>query len=341
MKEVVITAPYKYEVREVPIPKPSANEVLVQMKAAGICGSDFHIYKGKNPFTLYPLVPGHENAGIVVEVGEGVTNIKVGQHVVIDLIITCGSCYQCTHQRENVCEQVQVRGSSTHGGWREYLTVPESDVYPISPTIPWKDAALIEPFAIGGHCVNRAQVTEEDTALILGAGTLGSIIVQTCKTIGAKIICADIDDSVLVRAKSYGADLVVNTARENLAEQVSRFTNERLCTIAFDAACFPGSLASLLAPGLVGNAGRIIPMGFCTEPEPISQAMIVRRELSLISSRMSAYQFAPTAENMARGKYTLDGLVSDYIPFSDISKVFEKISNPDPHMKKIVILFDE
>jgi len=341
MKEVVITAPFQYEIRKVPIPKPNKGEVLVQMKAAGVCGSDFHIFKGGNPCASYPLVPGHENVGVVAAVGEDVANVKPGDHVVVDLIITCGTCYQCTHGRKNVCADVQVRGSSTHGGWREYFTTPESDVYPISPSIPWKDAALIEPFAIGGHCVGRAQVTDEDTVLVLGAGTLGSIIVQTCKAHNAKVICADIDDSVLERAKIYGADLVVNTKREDLAQQVEQFTEGHLCTVAFDAACFPGSLASLLAPGLVGNAGRVVPMGFCTEPEPINQAMIVRRELDIIASRMSAYQFAPTAENMAQGKYQTDGLISDYISFENIEQVFEKIRNPKPQTKKIVILFDE
>lgn len=340
MKEVLITAPYTYEINEVPVPMPGADEVLVQMKAAGVCGSDFHIFKGENPCAFYPIVPGHENAGVVTAVGEAVSHIKVGDHVVVDLLITCGTCFQCTHGRENVCEHVQVRGSSAYGGWREYLTVPESDVYPISPAISWKDAALIEPFAIGGHCVDRARVTDEDTVLVLGAGTIGSIIVQTCKTRNARVICADIDDSVLQRAKTYGADLVVNTMRENLAEQIGRFTKEHLCTVAFDAACFPGSLASLLAPGVLGNAGRVVPLGFCTEPEPISQVMIVRRELDVIGSRMSAYQFAPVAENMAQGKYQLGGLVSHYIPFQNIDQVFEKIEHPDSQTKKIVILFD-
>lgn len=292
----------------------------------GVCGSDYHIFKGENPCSSYPLVPGHENVGIITKIGEGVTTVKVGDHVVVDLIITCGRCYQCTHGRENVCETVLVRGSGTDGGWREYFTAPQDDVYVIDPKIPWKDAALIEPFAIGGHCCRRGRVAQEDTVLILGTGTIGSIILQTCKMIGAKVICADINDETLQRAEKYGAGLVVNTKKENLVEKVQVFTEGHCCTVAFDSACFPGSLTSLFEDGLIGNAGRIISLGFCTEPEAISQAMLDKREIDLIGSRMSAYQFAPTAKNMAEGllengckvvlmdvqKEKLDAVVAEY-----------------------------
>ena len=340
MKEVVITKPFQYEIRDTPIPEPGEGEVLVRMKAAGVCGSDFHNFKGENPNTIYPLIPGHENAGVIAKTGAKVTNVKAGDHVAIDLIITCGTCYQCAGGRENVCENILVRGSNTDGGWREYFTAPESDAYVIDPNISWEDAALIEPFAIGAHCSGRARVTGDDVVFILGAGTIGSAILQTCKIIGAKVICADINDAVLERAKKYGADLAVNTEKENLIEKVRQFPNGRRATVAFDAACFRGSLTSLFASGLVGNAGRIVSLGFHTEPEAISQAMIVRRELDVIGSRMSAYQFAPTAKNMAEGRYKVEGMASHFIKFKNIDSVFEKMLNPDPELKKIIILFD-
>lgn len=339
MKEVVISKPFEYEIREVPIPTPAKGEVLIQMKAAGVCGSDFHIFKGENPCSSYPLVPGHENVGVIAAVGEDVKKFKVGEHVVLDLIITCGECFQCTHGRENVCENVLVRGSGTDGGWREYLTAPESDVYRIDPKIAWKDAALIEPFAIGNHCCCRGRVTAEDTVLILGTGTIGSIILQTCKIIGAKVICADINDGTLERAQKYGADMVINTEKDDLTNRVQEFTNGHGCTVAFDSACFSGSLTRLLEDGLIGNAGRIVTLGFCTESETISQAMIDKRELDIIGSRMSARQFEPTAAKMAACKYITAGLVTHYIPFNQIDVLFDMMLNPRPGTGKIVILF--
>ena len=119
MKEVVVEEPHKAEVREVPVPELSGeNEVLIQMKSAGVCGSDHHIYHGLNPCSTYPRIPGHENAGVVVKAGSAVTNVKVGDHVIVDLISTCGTCYQCRIGRKNVCEHVRVRGSGADGGWK-------------------------------------------------------------------------------------------------------------------------------------------------------------------------------------------------------------------------------
>jgi len=310
------------------------------MKAAGVCGSDIHIFKGENPCSSYPLVPGHENAGIIAKVGEGVENVKIGDHVVVDVIITCGTCYQCTHEREEVCEQVLVRGSGTAGGWREYFTVPADDVYKIDDNIPWQDAALIEPIAIGAHCTKRARVVADDTVFILGTGTIGTIILQACKVHGAKVICCDIDDELLKRAKGYGADYVINSKNENIIQRIAEITDGHGCTVAFDSACFPGSLELVMQYGIVCNAGRVVPLGFCDKPEAISQADINKRELDIIGTRMSAYQFQPVARNMADGKYQLDGLATTFVKFSEIEKVFENILHPAPDVKKTVIIFN-
>lgn len=340
MKSCVITSPFHYEIREVPVPEPGDFEVLIQMKAAGVCGSDLHIYRGENPCSTYPLVPGHENAGIVAKVGKKVTTVSVGDHVVVDLIITCGECYQCTHGREEVCENVLVRGSGTDGGWREFFTAPEDDVYKISDQIPWKDAALIEPVAIGAHCTRRGRIQADDTVFILGTGTIGTIILQACKVLGAKVICCDIDSQSLERAKAFGADYTINSKQEDIIRRISEITHGHGCTAAFDSACFPGSLTMLMQPGIVCNAGRVIPMGFSDKPESFSQADINKRELDIIGSRMSAYQFKPVAENMAEGKYQLEGLATTFVKFSEIEKVFQNMENPDPEVKKTVILFD-
>lgn len=341
MKEVVVVAPHEVEIREVPIPEPGADEVLIQMKSAGVCGSDHHIYHGSNPCSTYPRIPGHENAGIVTKIGENVTNVKVGDHVIVDLIHTCGKCYQCKIGRKNVCEHVSVRGSGADGGWREYFTAPADEVYKISDSVSWEDAALVEPYAIGAHCTTRGRVTEEDTVLILGTGTIGAIILQTCKARGCKkVICCDISDSSLERATHYGADYVINTKKKNLVEEIGKITDGHGVTIAFDSACFKGSLTMIMEPGIVCNAGRVVPMGFCTEPESITQAMINQRELDIIGSRMSCYQFEPTIKRMENKEFDTKGIATTFIKFSEVEKVFNYMDNPQPDVKKMVIMFD-
>lgn len=174
MKEVVIIGPKQFEVREVPVPKPADNEVLIQMKAAGVCGSDVHQFLGENPNAVFPRVPGHENAGVIVEVGKDVKNVKVGDHVVVDLVVACGECPQCRAGRRNVCRQVKARGSAIDGGWREYFAVPEHEVYVMPKELPFRDAALIEPFAIGGHCTARANIQGGETVVLLSKGEIDS-----------------------------------------------------------------------------------------------------------------------------------------------------------------------
>lgn len=341
MKEIVITRPHEYEVREVPIPElQNEYEVLIQMKAAGVCGSDYHIYHGANPCSTYPRIPGHENAGVIAKVGSKVTKVKAGDRVVVDLIITCGECYQCRIGRENVCENVRVRGSGADGGFREYFTAPEDDVYVVADSIPFKDAALVEPFAIGAHCTDRGRVVPEDIVFILGTGTIGSIILQTCKNKGCTVICCDINEETLERAKRYGADYIINSKKENVINRIQEITNGKGVTVAFDSACFQGSLTSLFEPGLVRNAGRIVSLGFTTAPETISQAMLDQRELDLIGSRMSCYQFEPVIEKFARNEFNLEGIATTFIKFSEISKMFYHMDHPDPKVKKMVILFD-
>lgn len=341
MKSCVVTEPFHHEWRETPIPKPKEDEVQIKMMAAGVCGSDIHIYKGENPNSRYPLIPGHENVGIVTSVGADCKRIRVGDHVVVDYVIRCGHCYQCTHGRGNVCENVLVRGSGTDGGWREYWCVGESYVYKIDDNIPWADAALIEPLTIGEHSTKRARVCADDTVFILGTGTIGTIIAQACKIKGAKaVICCDINESSLERSKNFGADYTINSKTQNIVDEINRITDGHGCTVAFDAACFPGSLTLILQPGIVCNAGRVVPMGFCTVPEKITQQMINGRELEIIGTRMSVDQWTPTAQKMAEGKYHMEGLATTFIKFSEIDKVFDYIVHPDPEVKKMVILFD-
>lgn len=340
MKQVIVTAPHEFKVVETPIPEPERGEVLIQMKSAGVCGSDFGLYLGKNPNAIYPRVPGHENAGVIAKVGEGVTNVKEGDHVIVDLVIACGECPQCKSGRRNICKTVKARGAAADGGWREYFVASENEVYKISKDIPFKDAALVEPFAIGGHCTKRGKVTGDDLVLVLGSGTIGAVIIQYCKNLGCEVIAADINESTLERAKSYGADYIINTKNDDLIAKVSEITDGAGVDIAFDSACYPGSLTLLMQPGILTNGARVVPLGFATDYEEISQSMINVRELEIIGSRMSTGQFEPTIEKFENNEFTLDGIASHYINFSEIQQVFENMENSPKDMKKMVIIFD-
>lgn len=340
MKSAYILSPFHWEMREEPIPAPAPGEVLVRMKAAGVCGSDFHNYDGGNPNAVYPRIPGHENAGEIAAVGEGVTGLCVGDHVVVDLVHACGECLMCRSGRRNVCRSVRARGSSLDGGWREYFTVPAEEAFLIDKNLPWADAALIEPFAIGAHCTKRGRISEGDVVFVLGAGTIGSVITQMCRLRGAStIICADTDPNNLQRARKYGADHLIDCRSEDVVARVREITAGEGVTATFDAACFPGSLALCLTPGLLMNGARMITLGFVTQPENISQAMINQREIEIIGSRMSAHQFEPVARLMEQGRLITEDLITCAIPFDEIGRVFDQMGKPDRRIKKMLIEF--
>jgi len=341
MKQISVKAPFRYSIEDTECPKPSKGEVLIKMKAAGVCGSDFHLFLGENPMAVFPRIPGHENAGIIEEVGEGVTKVKKGDHVVVDLVVACGTCKQCKSGRRNICRTVKARGAAVDGGWREYFIAAEHEVYLLPKELPFQEAALIEPFAIGGHCTKRAGVQGSDVVLVLGMGTIGTIILQVCKEKGCIVICADIKDNFLNRAKDFGADYIINTRTEDLNSRIQEYTNGEGADVIFDAAGYPGSLTMLLQKGIPANGARVVPLGFCTSEENITQSMINGRELSIIGTRMSSGQFGPTIEKFRQKAYRLDGIVSDTIPFSQIDKVFKNMQNPPSDMAKMVILFEE
>lgn len=136
IREVTVEEPHKARVREIPVPGlPGENEVLIQIKSAGVCGSDHHIYHNLNPCSIYPRIPGRESAGAVVKTGSAVTNVKVGGHTTVGPISACGTYYQCRTGRKNMCEYVRVRGSGADGGWRECLTAPTLEVYKIDDSM--------------------------------------------------------------------------------------------------------------------------------------------------------------------------------------------------------------
>lgn len=206
MKAVVVEKPEKITVVERDIPEITDNQVLLKVKAAGICGSDVGIYHGKNAFATYPRVVGHEFVGEVVKVGSKVTNAVVGDHIAVDPVVSCGHCYACKIDRHNVCKSLEVMGVHRDGGYQEYVAVDQEQLNQLPKDIPWEIAATVEPFSIGAQVAHRGRLTEDDTVLICGAGPIGLIILQVAKMKGAKVAILDIVESRLKKAKELGCE---------------------------------------------------------------------------------------------------------------------------------------
>ncbi|WP_026888636.1 zinc-binding alcohol dehydrogenase family protein [Clostridium beijerinckii] len=338
MKTVMINKPNDLQIIEMDKPVITEHDnVLIKMKAAGICGSDVHIYHGQNAAATYPRVIGHEMVGEVVEVGSNVTKIKAGDRVIVDQVVNCGECYACRKGRGNVCANLNVRGVHIHGGYREYIAVPESDVYVLPDNLSYEDAVMIEPATIAVQSCSRAELTKEDTLLILGCGALGSSILKIARLSGATIIAVDVVDEKIEEAKKNGATYGINLLKEDVVARARELTGGYGPTVSIDAACTKDSLATLLE--LTGNAGRVITMGFSVEPTAVTQFKITAKELDVRGSRLQNKKFQEVLNLVEEGKLDLTNSISHKFNFLDAQKAFDFVDSRDPSIRKIVLTF--
>lgn len=340
MKAIQIVKPN--ELRVIEMDMPALNErdnVLVKIKAAGICGSDVGIYHGSNAAATYPRVIGHEMVGEVVETRAGTSRIKAGDRVIIDQVTACGDCYACKQSRPNVCHNLRVRGVHIDGGYREYMAVPEHDCYLLPDKLSYEDAVMIEPTTIAVQSCSRAQLSSEDTLMIIGAGALGSSLLRIARLYQPeKLIMVDIDDDKLSECLQHGATDVINSSREDVVKRAHELTQGYGPTVTIDAACFKGSLLS--ACNCTGNAGRVITMGFSIAPDEINQFAITSKELDVRGSRLQNRRFQAVIDMVNQGKVDLSDSISHRFHFLDAQKAFDFNDTHDPAIRKIVLTFD-
>ncbi len=339
MKAVRIVKPEQLEIIDVEKPVlTDDNNVIVKMTAAGICGSDVGIYHGTNAAATYPRIIGHEMVGIIAEVGNNVTNVKIGDRVIVNQVISCGHCYPCSKNRGNVCDNLAVRGVHTDGGYQEYINVPATDCYILPDSLSDADAIMIEPTTIAIQSCSRAGLEKDDMLLLYGAGALGSSILRIARQMCDNIIIADIMDDKLEEAKKNGAKYTINVLKEDLVEKVKEYTGGRGATVSIDAACVKDSLMLLL--NATGNAGRIVTMGFSTSSTEVNQFLITSKELEIRGSRLQNKMFGKAIEMINDGKLDLNGSVSHTFPLTKAQEAFDFIDTRDPSIRKIVLTFD-
>ena len=340
MKAVRIMRPG--ELRVVDETKPvldGENNVLIRMTAAGICGSDVGIYHGTNAAATYPRIIGHEIVGVVEETGAGVTAVHKGDRVIVDQVTACGHCYACRKGRPNVCGNLKVRGVHIDGGYRQWIAVPEDKCYLLPDSISDTDAIMIEPTTIAIQSCSRAELSEEDTLLLIGVGALGSSILKIARLHCKNIIVADVVEEKLDEALERGARWKVNIAREDLEEKVREYTDGYGATVTIDAACTKDSLMNALK--CTGNAGRVVTMGFSVADTVVNQFVITSKELDVRGSRLQNRKFGEAIELLKAGQIDLNGAVSHTFKLTDAQKAFDFIDSRDPSIRKIALAFED
>jgi len=285
MKAIRLEQPGKFSPIAVPEPaKPLANEALVRIRRIGICGTDYHAFRGKQPFFSYPRILGHELGVEVIEAGPNDAGIRAGDRCSLEPYFNCGRCIACRNGKPNCCVNIKVFGVHIDGGMCEYATVPANKLHS-STTLTLDQLALVETLGIGAHAVSRAKVNRDEYALVIGAGPIGSSVVAFTKAAGAKTIVTDTDSRRLEFCQRQFQPEHTLRADENLIANLLTITNGDLPTAVFDATGDANSM--MRAFDLVAHGGRLTFVGLVQGQLTFDDPNFHRREMTLLASRNS------------------------------------------------------
>jgi L-gulonate 5-dehydrogenase len=329
-----------YALIEVQSPQAEPGEVLIKTSFAGICGSDLHIIHGQNPFVQFPRITGHEFSGVIVAVGEGVENLKPGDRVCVDPVISCGECYPCRIGRVNVCANLQVLGVHRNGGFGEFTSAPASNVVVLPDTVTLEQAALVEPYSIATNVLTRMGPLPGDSLLVYGAGVIGLTIVQVAKAMGIeRIIVTDIVEERLENALALGATDIINSRHDNVEERIQELTKGEGVPLIADAACIPSLLPEILR--IACPAGRIGLLGFNSVPSALAQIEVIKKELTIVGSRLNNRRFPQVLEMIASGRLDPLAMISHRISLNEISEGIQLMENHPELTRKVLVEMSE
>jgi 2-desacetyl-2-hydroxyethyl bacteriochlorophyllide A dehydrogenase len=336
MKVVYIEKPGKIQLVEREIPVPKKDEALLKIKYCGICGSDVATYTGNQPFTTYPRIPGHEFSAEIVEIGANNLGLKCGMLVTANPYFNCGKCYSCKRGKVNCCEQNETMGVQRDGSFAEYITMPVERIihgYDLQPNI----LALIEPFSIGFHAINRGDVRPTDNVLVIGAGPIGIFAMLSAQMKGAKVFIADLLDKRLELAKSMGANEIINAGKENLAERIKFLTGNNGVDVAVEAVGLSQTFLNCIENVCFG--GKVILIGNGKRETTFNHTILIKKELNVYGSRNSLCDFEPLIRMVSRGYVKIDNIVTDVFELDKVVDAFETLKNNDGSKAKVLVKF--
>jgi len=285
MKRIVIDRPNSAVVEEVDIPTPGPGEVCIEIAYCGICGSDTHAFKGEHPFIPLPATPGHEFSGKVLSIGEGVEKFKIGDRVVCEPNLVCGKCYNCRIGRYNICENLRVMGCQGEGAMAQYFITPADKTVHIPDTLPLRDAVLVEPLAVAVHAVRKARDLFNKNVVIIGAGTIGLMVLTCVKKAGARnITVSDLTEQRLALAKKIGAGWTIHAGTTDFVKTVLAEQPYEGIDVVFECVGVEKSIRDAMA--VVRKGGRIIVCGVFGSEITVKMADVQDRELELIGTIM-------------------------------------------------------
>lgn len=342
---------YKLETN-FPVPECGDDDIIIKTEACGICAGDLKCYQGAGKFwgdefnptwVEAPFIPGHEFLGHIVKMGKNVKGHKIGDRVTADQIVPCGECKFCKSGRYWMCQPHKTFGfqGSNNGGMAEYVRYPKTAViHDVPEDMPLKKALLIEPYGCSKHAVDRAQITNDDVVVISGAGTLGlGMITYARMQNPEKLIVLDMQDNRLAKAKEFGADIVMNPAKEDVIQKVKDLTDGYGCDIYIEATGHPSSVNQGL--DMIRKLGRFVEFGVFGKPVTADWSIIGdSKELDLLGSHLSPYCFPFVIRHLYNDDLKSEGVVSRLMKIEDWKQAFDYATGREGDMK-VAFVFDD
>lgn len=337
MLQQVMTAPYKIEFREVPVPKAAPGQAVLRIRRIGVCGSDIHVYHGKHPFTSYPVTQGHEVSGEIVELGEGVSGLQLGQRVTVEPQVVCGQCYPCRHGKYNLCENLKVMGFQTTGTASEYFAVDASKITPLPEDMDFDLGAMLEPLAVAVHAVGRIGSVKGLKVAVLGAGPIGNLVAQTAKGQGAQsVLITDVSDVRLEKAKQCGVEYTINTKMKNFGEAMVECFGPDKADVIYD--CAGNDITMGQAIRYARKGSTIILVAVYAGMANVDLAVLNDHELDLNTTMMYRHEdYVEAIRLVQEGKVALRPLISSHFAFRDYLEAYRYIdANRETTMKVLI-----
>lgn len=337
MKAAVYPEKGKIELAERAIPDIGPGEALVEVKYAGICGSDVHVWQGHHPTATYPRIPGHEFSGILVKAdGELREGVHAGDRVVVQPYWSCGMCEPCFTGRDNVCKKLNIFGIHRDGCFAQYVRVPTKKIYRLPDCVSLKMGALAEPLAVAVHDVRTSGLKAGQKALVIGGGPIGMLIALVAQYAGAQAYISEINEFRLGFARSLGAE-TINPAREDLLKQTSAVTQGNGFDVVFEVSGSRAGTACMTQ--VVKTGGTVMIVGMAGELCPVDTGAVFAKELTIKGVRIHSQEnFEGAVSILASGalEEKLGKLITKVFSLSECVEAMEyQISDPE-HFKVLI-----
>lgn len=341
MKALVLKEYNQFSYEDVPVPEIGDEDVLIRVKACGICGSDVHGMDGSTGRRIPPVIMGHEAAGVIERVGSSVKDWQSGERVTFDSTVVTRQDFYSQKGVFNLSDHRKVLGVSCgeyrqHGAFAEFVAVPQSVLYRLPEGLSFEQAAMTEPVSVAFHAVNLIPSEINDSAVVVGCGMIGLFVVQALRIKGCgKIIAIDLDQSRLDMALRFGADHAFKSDDTDLIEKVRALTHGRGADLAVEVVGITPTVN--LAINAVRKGGKIGLVGNLSPKIELPLQLVVTRQLAIFGSCASAGEYPACLDMIASGRVRVDEMMSAVVPLAEAGAWFERLHKGEPGLMKVIV----